>query len=373
MFHVDIPSPEAYRRLAAVRADACVSIYVETTPLTQQADASRIAFQNLARDAMAQLEAAGFDKRRALALAEHFDDIAEDDDFWAVQARSLAVLATPDSVRTFRLANRLTPTAQVSDRFHLKPLLRAITFPHAGFVLALSENDARLVAFSADGAPQEARVPDMPKDAASAVGKSSINDRSHSRRIAGSEGQKVRLRQYARAVEAALRPVLRGETAPLILACNPPLEQIFRSVCSYPHLLADGFHEATDRSTPAELAAAARPILDASYAAEVADLRAHFAARLDQRRATTDVSLAARAAAAGAVEALLVDMDNAVPGLIDEATGEVLIAEAEGADTYGVIDQIATLALNTGARVLAVRQEDIPEGAPLAAVLRYAM
>jgi len=90
MLHVDIPGPDAYRRLAAVRADACVSIYVETTPLTQQADASRIAFQNLARDAMAQLEAAGLDKRRALALAEHFDDIAEDDDFWAVQARSLA-------------------------------------------------------------------------------------------------------------------------------------------------------------------------------------------------------------------------------------------------------------------------------------------
>ncbi len=371
MLHVDIPGAAAYKALAAVRSDACVSLYVETTPITQHADASRIAFQNLAREAMAQLEAAGFDKPRAADLAEHFDDIAEDDDFWAVQAQSLAVLATPDSVRTFRLANRLTPTAQVSDRFHLKPLLRAITFPHSGYVLALSENEARLVQFFADAAPSEVRVPDMPRDAASAVGKSSINDRAHSGRLAGSEGKKVRLRQYARAVEAALRPVLAGQTAPLILASNPPLESIFRSVCSYPHIAAEGFREAVDRMTPAELAAAARPILDAGYAAEVAEVRALYAARLDQHRATTDVAQAARAAAMGAIEALMVDMDTAVPGLIDETTGEVLFVEAEGPDSYGVVDQIATMAMGAGARVLAVRGADLPGGAALAAVLRY--
>jgi hypothetical protein len=43
------------------------------------------------------------------------------------------VLATPDSVRTFRLATAVTDTAEVSDRFHLKPLLRAVTFPQSAF------------------------------------------------------------------------------------------------------------------------------------------------------------------------------------------------------------------------------------------------
>ena len=46
-----------------------------------------------------------------------------------LQAHSLAVLATPDSVRTFRLATAITDMVEVSDRFHLKPLLRAIAFP----------------------------------------------------------------------------------------------------------------------------------------------------------------------------------------------------------------------------------------------------
>jgi Bacterial archaeo-eukaryotic release factor family 11 len=88
----------------------------------------------------------------------------------------------------------------------LKPLLRAITFPHAGFVLALSQNGAWLVGFAGDSPPVRVRVDDMPRDAASAAGKSSINDRSPFGRIQGSEGKNVRLTQYARKVDSALRP-----------------------------------------------------------------------------------------------------------------------------------------------------------------------
>ena len=58
--------------------------------------------------------AAGFDKRRLDALLEQFDDLADDDEFWRLQSNSLAILATPDGMRTFRLANAVTPMVQVS-------------------------------------------------------------------------------------------------------------------------------------------------------------------------------------------------------------------------------------------------------------------
>ena len=50
----------------------------------------------------------------------------------------------------------------------------------------------------------------MPKDAASAVRQGQLYDRSPSGRMQGSEGQKVRLRQYARRVDHALRGMLAG-------------------------------------------------------------------------------------------------------------------------------------------------------------------
>ncbi|MFJ6669763.1 hypothetical protein ACIQMJ_01490 [Actinosynnema sp. NPDC091369] len=76
----------------------------------------------------------------------------------------------------------------------------------------------------------------MPSYVAGAVGKSSIADRAPVRRIQGGEGRKVRMRQFARKVDQALRRVLAGQDTPLVPAAVEPLDGVFRSVCSYPHL-----------------------------------------------------------------------------------------------------------------------------------------
>jgi hypothetical protein len=47
------------------------------------------------------------------------------------------------------------------------------------------------------------------------------------------------------------------------------------------------------------------------------------------------------------------------------------LADAEGAGNYGVTDEIARRVLLAGGRVLAVRAEDIPQGGPLAGLLRF--
>jgi hypothetical protein len=371
MLYVDIPTLPEIRALIATRADACVSIYVSTTPHTQQVAASRIAFSNLAKSALEQLEASGFDKRRRALLEADLTSVGEDDAFWRLQANSLAVLATPDSVRTFRLATAVTDRAEVSDRFHLKPLLRAIVFPQSAFVLALSENAVRLVEVSADLPPAPVRIPGLPDSAADASRKATINDRSPSGRIQGSEGQKVRLRQFARQVDAAVRPVLAGRETPLILAATEPLASIYRAVNTYPALASQGISVGPDQTPDGELASAARDILDRHYAGEVEAARALFQTRLGQQRATSDIDEAARAATDGAVDVLLIDIDQVIHGTVDETSGSVARASEAGTGSYGIVDEIAGRAILTGAKVLGVRSVDIPGEAALAAILRY--
>ena len=370
--YTDIPTASDLETLISVRRRGCVAIYLPTSPITTEAaDADRIELKNLAKEAVTQLEASQTDHKDVAAVRDSLAELDDDEAFWARQAHSLAVFASPDWTRRFRLPNRLEPMVEVSDRFHVKPLLRTLTFPQAAYVLALSANRARLVEVAPDAPAGDVRVPDMPADAASAVGKSSIGDRSPDRRIQGSEGQKVRLRQYARQVDEALRPLLRGSELPLILAATEPLEAIYRSVNSYPRLADAALEGNPDETSDAQLADASRAVLDRIYSAELAGLRDRYESLAAQGRTSDELATVARAATFGAVATLFADIDETVPGAIDEQTGEVTVDDADDATNYGVVDEIARRTLLSRGRVLAIRRDDMPSPGPVAAILRY--
>ncbi len=372
MLHIDIPSIHQLNALAAHRAEGSVSIYLETGVLHDEAERARIELKNARDEAIAQLEAAGSHKVQIEELAEVLDHLIDDQQFWNHQSQSLAIFVTADHIETYRLPNQLPAQVTVADRFLLKPLLRSVTFPHSAFVLALSANAVRVIEVSANEQAFEVTVDGMPKDAASYAGKASLGDRSHSGRVHGDEGLKLRLTQYARAIDQALRPIASRHTEPLILAAAQPLEGIYRQVNSYRHLADTAIAGNPEELSPNQLAELARPILDGIYAAKVAGVREAFAEFGNQGRALSDVADVANAATAGAVDTLLFDFEGVVPGRISES-GTVEFDEALDGSNYGVIDEIVRRALATGAQVLAVRADELPTDSPVAAILRYAI
>ena len=55
------------------------------------------------------------------------------------------------------------------------------------------------------------------------------------------------------------------------------------------------------------------------------------------------------------MDTLVVDMDSSVPGTVAEADGAVTFVDAPDPASYGVVDEIARRALQSGARVLAAQ------------------
>ena len=338
--HTDIPSRAEIDALLAGRDPASVSIYVPTDPASP-GDAGRIELKNLAAEAVRQLVDAETPKGDADAVAEGLAALDSDELFWRYQARTLALFATPRSLVTFRLPNRLVGQVQVADRFHLKPLLRAVTFPQVAFLLALAQGSVRLLEVGPEIGSWEVDVPDLPADVASAAGMASITDRAPRGAVQGAEGQKVRMRQYCREVDRALRPILAGLDVPLVLAATEPLDSIYRSVNTYPHLAAESVPGSPEAASDTDLGAGARTVLDAVYAAELESVRELYARRASQGRAAQDVVDLARAATFGAVDTVIVDIDDVVPGSVDEESGALTFAEEDDAVAYGVVDEIA--------------------------------
>ncbi|MCI4659015.1 baeRF11 domain-containing protein [Cryobacterium zhongshanensis] len=373
MLHTDIPTPTSIRQLAAVREPFCVSIYLPTSPVPTESEPSRIELRNQVAAAARQLTEAGAGRAVVEELEDAIADLIQDRQFWSYLSRSLAIFHYSGHLQTFRVPNVLPSVLEVADRLYIKPLLRAITFPQTAFVLALSQNAARLVEVSPDAGAYVVDVPGLPADAASAVGLPSISGRSPSGRLQGSEGQKVRLAQYSRSVDAAIRPLVTGSGLPLILATAEPLNGIFRGVSAYPLLAAPTIEGNPDERTPEELAAVARPVLDRLYTAQLGELSDLIEARFSEGRGATDLSDIARAATYGAIDTLVVDIDRKIPGYVDEASGAITFDDEDDAHNYGVVDEIARRALLSGARVLAVRADDVPGGGPAAAITRFAV
>jgi hypothetical protein len=371
MHYVDIPTPDQVKSLVTRRSDACMSLYVPTDPVTPNTATSRIELKNLAKAAFDQLRRAEFDKRRLALLEEMAAEIEADDEFWRVQANSLAIFMTPESVETFRLPNVLTASAEVSDRFHVKPLLRAVSFPFAAFVLAIAQDSVRLIEVARDRLAAEIKVPDMPRDMSHAVGRALPRDPAPSGRIQGREGYKVLLRQYARRIDLALRPLLAGSRRPMILATVGQTAAVYRSVNHYPGLLEATIEGNTERMSVEEIAQKARAILAAENERAVRALVERFASERNTGRASANLAQIARAAAAGAVATLLVDIDETIPGTLDPATGAVSLHDGASARGYDVLSEVASLTILNGGEVVGLRRTDLPENVPLAALLRY--
>ncbi|WP_392433671.1 hypothetical protein ACF3VQ_05110 [Yersinia sp. HM-2024] len=363
MLHVDIPGCEEFSRLSDIRSDVCISIYLETSPQRQKLDASKIQLGNFIKEALLQAADKGLDKRRLALLEEELYSVLEDPDFWNLHARSLAILATPNNIFTYRLANELSNRLEISDRFYLKPLLRALTFPHSAYILALSENQARLIEFFADVPAVEVAVPNMPSHKRDAMGDAALNDHHH-----GAVHHKVRLAQYTRQIDHVLRPVFANHNYPLFLVSTEPLASIYRSTNSLPNLTDETLSCNAEHLGISELVTQVRPLLERYYQAQLSDLKKRFEMRASERRVTQDLSDAARAATFGAIDLLLINIDSNVSGTIDDE-GKISFDVDER--NHSVVDEIAKRALGTGGKVLAVRSADLPYGGDLNAILRY--
>lgn len=362
MQHVDIPSMSDFNKLRQVRADACVSIYLPTTPITSEVNACKIEYANQVKEALSQSRSLT-DKRRLAEMETLLNGLLDYDEFWLKQSRSLAVLATPDRIWTFRLANRLKSFVEVADRFMLSPLLRSLTFAHTAHVAVISENTARLIELTSDVEPYEVKVPDMPKDMASVLGKGNEKISSITN---------TRITQYCRAIDTALRHYFGNSDIPFIIAGSEVVVNAFRPIYSGNNLIGEVANASLDHANPTEVADLARPVLDRYYERQIADIRSRFDHLTAEGRTTTDIALAARAATVGQIDTLLADMDEMVHGTIDEETGAVKFGE-EGPKTYNVVDEIASRVLANGGRVLAVRRSDIPHNQSLAAIFRFRM
>lgn len=369
---IDIPTPDDFAHLTQARNDASVSIYIGAAGggnrgITHDVDAAQTALRSALSDCLKELADASAADRQAIADA--IEELVGDRLFWATGARSLAIFASPEGMRVFRLMNRLSTSCSTGDRFDVGPMIRAVTFDHTGYVLAITEGDVRLLHLTSDATSSSVELTELPEDASDALTRDPATGRFNRHRADGTLGPKVEQRRYASIVQDAVLAAIGSDRSPLVLAAASDLDPAYREVNSYDALLDKGIAANPASLTDADLEAQAREILDDVHKEKLAAWRETFGTRQANGRASSQLSDIARAAWEGRVDQLLFDLDHADEGTIDEF-GVIAHAEQPGSQTYRIVDEIAAQVLRTGGVVRAVRAEDLPSDAPVAATFR---
>lgn len=385
---MDAFTPEELTALMEDEPGACVSAFMPTHRAGPRIPEDRKRFKALLGRAATGLEALGLRSPRVQAVLAPARTLLEDGLFWQRQSDGLAVFLAADRSRRYRVPLPLKELVVVAPRFDPKPLLPLLTAAQRFHLLAVSLKRARL--FQGDrfalrelalpGAPEglkdTLRYDDLQKDQVQ-FHTQSPSPGGGGRRPpvfhgTGEADRKDEIARYFREVDAALAKRLKGgETSPLVLAGVDYLLPLYREASDHPAVLAAGIEGNPDNPHLGELHAKAwelaRPRLEADLEAALE----RFGAARPSGRALSSVPQAVQAAFQGRVETLLVNQDREVWGLFDSRRGHASVHRGQNAGDEDLLAVAALHTLATGGSVFPVEESRMPEGAPLAAILRF--
>jgi hypothetical protein len=259
-------SKEAVDTLLAQAAGPCISIYMPAHKGSGDRAQDRLRLRHLLRRAEDQLIAQG---QRAPAVADLVAPITrllEDDLAWRHQTGGLALFLAPGVFDAYQAPFAFQESVTVADHFYLRPLLPLLSYTGIFFVLALSQNQVRLLRCTAHDVHEVPLPPGTPRSLAEALQYHDFEQQPRVYgRVSGSPGavffgqgvgsdlEKDNLRRYCNAVDKGVCAVLHGTEAPLVLAAVESLLPIYREVSDYPDLAADAIPGSPDEQSAADL------------------------------------------------------------------------------------------------------------------------
>jgi hypothetical protein len=362
-----------------------VSLFMPTHRAGRGTEQDPIRFRNLLREVEERLLAKGLRSPDVREFLQPAQRLLQEPGFWRNQSDGLAAFLTPEEFHSYRLPLPFEELVVISNRFHLKPLLPFFASDGHFYILALSQNQVRLMEgtrYTVDAIDLES----MPSTIAEAVQYERFERQlqSHSGTSSGREsrstifhGQGIddkasgRILRWFRRIDSELPNLLIGRQSPIVLAGVEYYFPLYKEANSYPHLVEEGIPGNPEEQSLEELHAQAWPLVQPFFMQAQEKATAQYGQLAGTGQATADVKEAVLAAHHGRVDVLFVAVGVQVWGSVDLSTKAVKVHQDPQPGDQDLLDLAAIQTILNGGTVYASEPEQVPDGAPLAAVFRY--
>ena len=363
----------------------CVSLYMPTHRAGRDMEQDPIRCRNLLRRVEERLLSKGLRTPEVQELLKKPQRVLQDQAFWQRQSDGLAVFFSARAEHYFRVPLTFPELVVTARRFHVKPLLPLLTGDGLFHILALSQNQVRLL----EGTRQTVDEVDLqgiaqslgeafPEAAADKQLQFHTGTPSGSGRRAAifhgqdfSDDTKDKILRWFRLIDRKVNDLLADGRSPLVLAGVDYLFPLYRDVNTYARLLDQGVAGNPEGLKPEELQQRAWRLVGPVFKEARGEAAARYRQLAGTGQTTTDVKEAVLAARHGRVEVLFTAIGLQVWGHFDPAQDQLQVHQSPEPGDEDLLDLAAIETLIKGGTVYAVAPDEVREFSPLAAIFRY--
>lgn len=385
---MDLLSKRELEELTGKPEGPCVSIFLPTHRAGAETQQDPIRLKNLLGEARERLvETKGLRATEADEVLEPARDLLSDNVFWRYQSDGLALFLSPGAFRSYRLPLDFEELAVVADRYHLKPLLPLLAGDGRFYILALSQNEVRLLGASRYGVDEVELGDNVPESLADALKFDDPERQLQFHTGAGGGGgggraavfhghgaeddQKDDILRYFHKIDRGLGEVLKGQEAPLVVAGVDYLLPIYREANTYPGLVEGGITGNPEELSAEQLHERAWEVMEPRFSEARREAAERYADLAGTGRTSTDPREVVPAAYYGRVEALFAASGLRRWGAFDPSTGEADLHDEPEAGDGDLLDFAAVQTILNGGTVYVTDPEEVPAKADVACVFRY--
>jgi hypothetical protein len=386
---VDILHPENLQTLLNETQDICISIYLPTHSVGREQQQDPIRFKNLLKEARERLKMRTMRQPDIEALLAPAEQLLSDEYFWQHQSDGLAVMISNDIFETFRLPVAFDPLLVIADNFHLKPVLPFMSGNSHFYILALSQNETRLLQgdrFSVSeidltntpNSLREALRFDDPEkqlqfhtETATPGSTDTRPSIYHGQGIV-EDDSKTELLRYFQKVDHGMMDFLHGEHAPLVIASVDYLFPIYQEANSYPNLVDDVLTGNPEERSNTDLHQDAWKLVKPIFRQELQDAlnRYQELQGSESKLASHHLSEIIPAAYQGQIDVLFVALGVQIWGNYDENEGSIQRHQEFQPGDQDLLDLAAIQTILNGGKVYTLKPEQMPDP-NIAAIYRF--
>lgn len=359
-----------------------ISLFMPTHRTGREQQQDFIRLKNLTNEARERAQSNGDSGTLIDTTLQPLSELRSDDVFWQYRSDGLACFCGPDFFRAYRVPIKLDEELFVNERFHIRPLLPLLRSDARLYILTLTQASAKLYE-ATKYSIREVELPELAplelsgvseplqyhSHQAPAQGKGATQEAMYYGQGGPSDRSKKDTLKFFQRVDRVVARILRGQQAPLVLACVGYLAALYESANSYKSLIRGKVPGSPDRWSEDELREHAWKLVEPHLEQCQQQAWRQFEEANSNGRGTDELRSVVLAAGQGRIETLFLTRSEERWGRVEPELQAVHTVDSDG-EGEELLDFAAMKTLSNGGEVYLF--DSLPNtDSPAAATFRY--